>query len=378
MTPRVDQALAGMHAGDAISHDALAIRAALRRAGFASEIFCDPAHLGPEVRAQAWDFRAWSGGPEDLVIYHHAIASPLVDWFLRLPARRLLRYHNITPAHHLRGVNDTLADQLAQGRAALPRLARVSELAICDSSFNAAELDQLGCPRTAVVPIVIDFGSLGEKPDTATLAALRQDPRRKILFVGRIVPNKRQDDLLRLHALRRALGHAPALLLLVGSWGSTQRYHAHLTMLAEALGLRDSVRFAGHVSNPALLAHYQAADLFVCLSEHEGFCVPLVEAMHHRVPIVALAAGAVPETLGGGGLLVRDRHLPAIAEIVDVALRDETLRAQIRERQAERLRAFEPARVEGQFLALVEEVVRGGPARTAPASADSARTAPVS
>jgi glycosyltransferase involved in cell wall biosynthesis len=356
LKPRIDQALAGMHAGDAITHDALAMRNALRRAGFASDIFCDPIHLSPEMSGEARDFRRYDGAPRDLVLYHYSIASPLTDWYGGLRSRRLMRYHNITPAEHLRGFNDRMAIQLAMGRQTLPRLAPLTELALCDSTFNAEELDAAGF-RTAVLPIVIDFSAFDQPPDAPRLAELRRDPRRKILFVGRIVPNKRQEDLLKIMAIRRHAGREESLLMIVGSWGGAHRYYDHLMALTAHLGLLDCVRFGGHVSHAELLAHFHAADLFLCLSEHEGFCVPLVEAMHHRLPIIAHAAGAVPETLGDAGLLVRRKHLPAIAELVDLVLRDDALRARIRERQVERVRAFDPSRVERRFVEIVDSLV---------------------
>lgn len=356
MIRRVDQALAGMYAGDAITHDALAMRAALRGAGYRSDIYCDPAHLGPEMRGEAIDFHAHDGGPDDAVIYHCAIASPLNGWYTGLRSRRLIRYHNITPAEHFHGFDNRLATQLAQGRRMLPALAPITELAICDSAFNAAELDEAGFPRTAVLPIVLDFEAFDQPPDAARLAALRADSRRKVLFVGRVVPNKRQEDLIKVHALRLRAGRTPSVLHIVGSYGGAPRYIEHLVALARHLRVADSVHFTGLVSHAELLAHFHGCDLFLCLSEHEGFCVPLVEAMHHRLPIIAYAAGAVPETLGDGGLLVARKHLPAIAELVDIALSDQTLRRRLAEQQAARLRAFAPERVEREFLELIRSL----------------------
>ncbi|MBN1476402.1 glycosyltransferase family 4 protein [Candidatus Sumerlaeota bacterium] len=357
MRPRVDQALAGMHAGDAITHDALAMRAALRRAGHESDILCDLTHLGPEMRGEARDFRTHRVSERDLVIYHCAIASPLTEWYLGLRCRRLMRYHNITPAEHFLGFNDRTAAQLAQGRRTLPRLAVVTDLALCDSAYNATELDAVGFARTEVLPIVIDFASFDEAPDGARLSALRGDPRPKILFVGRVVPNKRQEDLIKVQAIRQHAARRDSLLFLVGSYGGAQRYLEHLVALRRRLRVEDTVHFTGLIPQADLLAFFRAADLFLCLSEHEGFCVPLIEAMHHRIPIIAFAAGAVPETLGDAGILVREKHLPAIAEMVDIALTDESLRSRIRARQAKRILAFAPERVERRFLEIVESEI---------------------
>jgi glycosyltransferase involved in cell wall biosynthesis len=267
-----------------------------------------------------------------------------------------MRYHNITPAEHFIGFNDRTAAQLAAGRRMLPRLAEATELAICDSAYNAAELDALGFARTEVLPIVIDFKQFDRAPDPARMEMLQGDIRKKILFVGRVVPNKRQEDLIKLQAILRQAGRVDTALYLVGSYGGALRYVEHLVALVRHFELQDCVHFTGLVSHGELLAHFRTADLFVCLSEHEGFCVPLIEAMHHRIPIIAHAAGAVPETLGNGGLLTRSKHLPALAELVEITLRDESLRASMRDHQIERIRAFTPEHVEHAFLSLIDSL----------------------
>jgi glycosyltransferase involved in cell wall biosynthesis len=346
-----------MHHGDAITHDAMAIRNALRRAGYASDIFCNPEHLHPGMRREAKDFQTYGGGPSDVMIYHCSIATPLTDWYIGLKARRFLRYHNITPAEHFRGVEDRLAIQLAQGRMELPRIAEATEHAICVSSFNAEDFHAIGFERTSVLPIVMDTAAFDEPPDQALLARLREDHRKKILFVGRIVPNKCPDDLLRVMAVIQRAGRVEAALHVVGSPGSALHYHHRVVAMRDHLELEECAHFAGHVSQAELLAHFHAADLFLCLSEHEGFCVPLIEAMHHGIPIVAHAAGAIPETLGDAGLLVGRKHPPAIAELVEVALTDEALRARLRERGMSRVAAFSPEVVERRFMELVKALV---------------------
>jgi len=351
---RIDQALAGMHDGDAITHDALAMRMLLRSLGFQSDIYADPAHIGPEMRSEAIDFRRHEAQSDSIVIYHCAIDSPLTSWYRALTCRRVMRYHNITPAEHFVGFNERTAAQLAQGRRMLPSLAEPTELAICDSAYNASELDAMGFRHTEVLPIVIDFASFDERPDPKRLRELAEAKGKRILFVGRIAPNKRQCDLIRLQALRRRVSRVPAQLYLVGSFGGAPRYMDHLMALRRHLGVEDIVHFTGMVSHADLLAFFKTADLFVCLSEHEGFCVPLVEAMHFGIPIIAHAAGAVPETLGDSGILVQQKTLPALAELVDVALTDEDLRERTVAKQRARLAAFEPERVKRRFLELLE------------------------
>lgn len=357
MKPRIDQAVAGMHPGDAITSDALGIRDALLAAGFESDILCDPTHLNPKMRGEACDYQAWRGKRGDVVIYHFSIDSPLTDWWLGLAARRMIRYHNITPAIFFHGVNEVIAAQLARGRETLPQLADAAEHILCVSGFNAEDFHALGCDRTSVVPIVMNMDGFDGEPDTNLLRELESDPRPQVLFVGRLVPNKCQADLVRVQAVRQSLGMREVKINIVGSWGSSQRYHNAVASLRSNLRCVESVQLWGHVTHGELMAHWKAADLFLCLSEHEGFCVPVVEAMHHRVPVIAYAAGGVPETLGDSGILVTKKHFAAIAEMMDVVLDDETLREKLRQRQAERLKVFSPEAAKRRLVETLQGLI---------------------
>ncbi|MEP7198340.1 MAG: glycosyltransferase, partial [Chloroflexota bacterium] len=171
-----------------------------------------------------------------------------------------------------------------------------------------------------------------------------------ILFVGRVAPHKKQDDLIRFLSVYRQI-NPRARLILVGSWGGTERYLAWLKSIAATLGVSAHVNFAGHVSDSELLATYQSAHLFVCLSAHEGFCVPLVEAMALGVPIMAYASTGVPHTLGGAGVLLREKRWDVMAALAETLLNDSALRAAIIAGQHERVKAFTPERVRAEFVA---------------------------
>jgi glycosyltransferase involved in cell wall biosynthesis len=235
-----------------------------------------------------------------------------------------------------------------------------AELGLADSAFNAAELTELGYPRTAVVPILIDVAALDSTPaDAATRQRLTDAKARggvDWLFVGRLAPNKAQHDVVKAFAAYRRLYDADARLHLVGG-SSSHQYETALTAFVSALDLDDAIEITGGVSAGALTAYYETADVYVSVSEHEGFCVPLLEAMYHRVPIVAYSAAAVPETLGDAGLLLDAKDACTVATAVDRIVSDPALRTQLLAAGADRLGEFDIARSRRKLLDAIEPVV---------------------
>ena len=339
VVPAVHQMLPDFAAGDAIGNEALALQKALRSWGVRSEIFAG--HAQEKLRDQARPAEDYTrqAGPDDVLIFHFSIGHRLADEVPGMPGRKVLRYHNITPAHYLEGVYPDGAERSRLGRQQFPRLAGAVELGLGVSAFNCAELSEAGCAAVEEVPILLDLAVLETAPDPRLLARFG-DGRPTVLHVGRIVPNKRIEDLIKTHYwLTRAVPRAH--LLIVGT-GESNSYAQGLRKLAYDLGV-PGVYFAGHVNNAALTAYYRSAGVYLCLSEHEGFCVPLVEAMYFALPIVARAATAVPATLGSGGILLAHPDPVATAELVARVLGDAALRRELGRRSRERLETFRPA-----------------------------------
>ncbi len=339
--PAVHQMLPDFAYGDAIGNDVLAIQKTLRAWGFVSDIFAE--HVHPRLRSRARPWREYAVGarPEDVLIFHFSIGHSLADAVPGLPGRKVLRYHNITPAEFLEQLSPEAARRSRQGREQLPALARAVELGLGVSDYNCAELEEASCPATAVVPILLDLDLLQTAPDAAVLHRFGgQGPN--LLHVGRLAPNKRIEDLLKVHYWLTRLVPG-ARLLLVGS-GLDLPYGRGLREMVSELDL-SGVHFAGHVSDAQLMAYYRVAHLYLCQSEHEGFCVPLVEAMHFGLPIVAHASTGVPGTLGGGGVLLDRKDHPRTAEVCARILGDEELRAGLGARARARLERFRPERV---------------------------------
>ena len=208
-----------------------------------------------------------------------------------------LIYHNITPPEYFIGVHRTLARQCFRGRRELRAYADRCDLAMGDSEFNRQDLETLGFPRTAVLPVVPDFSHL-DRPPNWLLAGQFDDDWTNVLFVGRVIANKKIEDVIRFFHAYHTMFNPRSRLLIVGAQSGFERYLASLNQLVADLGL-SHVHFVGHVSDEELVAFYEAADLFLCASEHEGFCVPLMEAFHMGVPVLAFAATAVPATMDG-------------------------------------------------------------------------------
>lgn len=353
MTPRaVHQVLATLGYGDAIGHEVLGIQRVLRSAGYDSEIFVETAD--PRLEDLTHDYRDLidASHPDNLLLHHFSIGSRASRIAFALPDRMALVYHNITPPEYFVGVHEQLVELCWKGRRELTAYIPRCDLALGDSEFNRQELESLGFPRTGVLPVVPGFGHLSGPPDWR-VARQFDDEWTNLLFVGRMIPNKRIEQVIRVfHAYRTAF-NPRSRLLLVGAYSGFEKYLAMLQQHVAALGATD-VHFAGHVSNEELTAYYEIADLFLSASEHEGFCVPLVEAFHMRLPVVAYAATAVPATLDGGGVLYEQRQPHHVAAIVDAVLSDRGLADRILAAQDAALARLLARDFGGRLLAFVD------------------------
>jgi glycosyltransferase involved in cell wall biosynthesis len=243
-----------------------------------------------------------------------------------------------------------------RGRAQRRERAPVTEFAVADSQFNESELQAAGYRSTATVPLLLDLESFAGSPDPA-LAARLADQRAAggtdLLFVGKVSPHKGQDDLVKSLATYRRLYDPQARLHIVGG-AISETYRQAVERFADELGLADAVEFAGSVSHEELIAYYGAADAFVCLSNHEGFCVPLLEAMYHRVPIVSYRFTAVPETVATAGLVLADKQPARVAAAIARVVDDRALRDALAVAAAERVAAFALPRVGDEFISALE------------------------
>ena len=343
---------------DAIGTHTRAVRRLLHDLGIESRVYVGEAREA--AKGEVRDYRKYEGaraGQRTWLLYQLSTGSKMVDWLLGRPEPKLVDYHNITPPGFYFPWEAHIGVELDHGRQQIPVLAQATELAFCDSAYNESELVDFGYPKTVVAPIFVDYDSFDAGVDTRLLDSLRSSKRgAEWLFVGRISPNKCQHDVLKAFAAYRRLFDPHARLTLVGGW-SSHAYGTALERYAAALGLAGAVTLAGSVTQPVLAAYYGMADVFVCLSEHEGFCVPLLEAMHHEVPVVAYAAAAVPETLGDGGLLLANKSPVAVAAAVDRLVGDAALRQALVAAGQRRLDDFATERVRARWTDALRSLV---------------------
>lgn len=346
---------------DAIGGHARQLRRLLREMGVRSDIYAGDARRSGDALPMS-QFERTPVSEDVVLMYQLSTGSSVAEVLLRRPEPKVVNYHNVTPARFFEGWEPHVAAELSEGRRQLEAMAATADLGIAVSAFNERELRTAGFSRTAVAPVLVDLEAFDRAVDHDALARLTEAKAgggADLLFVGRLAPNKAQHDLIKTLAVYRRVYDPKARLHVVGT-SSSESYRSALVAYAEALGLTDAVEFTGSVSDGELAAHYRAADVFVCVSEHEGFCVPLLEAMHHRLPIVAYAAAAVPETLGDAGVLLTNKDPVTVAAAVQRVLTDESLAAALVERGSARLGDFTLERSRQRFTEVLEGYLSGG------------------
>lgn len=351
---KIIQVLTTLSFGDAVGNDTVALKKVLEELGYSTGIFAEnidtrlpeglvtPISELPELRR------------DDVVIYHLSTGTELNYQFADYPCRKLVIYHNVTPPHFLAPYNQEKARQCQYGLSGAKYLADKVDYCLPVSDFNRRDLAEMGyrCPMD-VLPILIPFSDYEKEPSQKVLAKYRERIGANLLFTGRIAPNKCQEDVIAAFAAYKKNYDPDARLFFVGAWQGMEDYYARLLAYTKALDLTDVI-FTGHIPFDEILAYYRLADVFVCASEHEGFCVPLVEAMYFDVPIVAYDSSAIADTLGGSGLLLPEKTPLLMAGAISRILTDSELKERILENQRSRLQDFSHAKIKKMFQNYLE------------------------
>lgn len=337
------QLVAGFRLGDAISNEAVRIRDLCAAHGLDSDIRCPPKNASEDDRHLTLpvDSLPEEVKPEDTALLHLSIGSRCNAVFPTLPCRRVILYHNVTPSKYFDLLSPRIARTLADGRAQVAALRDAAHANWADSKFNATELEQMGFANVHVLPLLFDTCGPKSGPiHQGMFSRLSDPPTTNLLFVGRLAPNKRHDKLLAIFAAYIRAVDPGARLVIVGGSGEAEAYKALLMGSAYEL-VAKNVMFTEFLDDPKLRACYASASAFVCASDHEGFCAPLLEAMAWRIPVFAAAACAVPETMDGAGVLFSPAAAPeAVAEVIGRVLGDPALKEAVLKRQDERLARF--------------------------------------
>ncbi len=339
----IHQIMPGFLYGDALGNQAFRIRELLRQWGFKSQVYAQS--RDQRMSDPGKDYAHYRGSPDNLVIFHYSTGSPVTEFVRQLPDKVIVYYHNVTPPEFMRRYNPELAALLEQGRRELA-LFRDAPFAWAASEYNRREMLDLGFGQVAIMPYFVYLDQIlasAASPAGREIAARYDDGWVNILFVGRLAPNKRQDDLIRAFNYYHRFVNPRSRLIMVGSDLNAPGYRLELETMIEVLGL-DHVLMPGSVGlREGLGGYFRAASVFVCLSEHEGFCIPLLEAMAFDVPVLAFKATGVPFALAEAGMLVTRKRYDVIGELIDLLVRDENLRQRVIVRQRQRLAEFAPA-----------------------------------
>lgn len=335
----IHQILPTISPGDAIGNEVKEIKKILNEWGYKSEIYAQNIH--PKINAKKYTEYTKVSSKENIVIFHFSIGSEISEFVAKLPDKKIMIYHNITPSKYFRGVNETLVNLLDNGKKELRSLVNHIDLAVGVSEYNRLELQKLGFKNTDVLPIIIDFQEYNNPNEK--LLSKYDDDFVNLLFVGRVTPHKKQEDVIKVFYYYKLI-NPKSRLFLAGSYEGCDVYSNYLKNLILSLGLKD-VHLLGKISFNDLISYYKLADAFVCMSEHEGFCVPILESMYFEVPIIAYNSTAIPATLENSGVLVNEKNYCEIAELINILMEDQKLRSKIVEKQKKRLDDFKKEKI---------------------------------
>lgn len=349
----VNQWVPAAHKGDAIGDSARKMRDLFRTLGHESEIYA--LTIDDVLQGDVLPFSDASAAGGDLTLFHYALPSPMTEAFAQLRGARVLQYHNVTPASYFAPYDAALFRLASLARAELASLVGRVDLALGVSEFNRTELEQIGFRPTGVLPLAVDVSRITKPVHRPSLdKVLEADDLVNFLFVGRIAPNKKIEDHLKLAEHYKRYVDAYYRFIFVGKYDAVPGYYASIrAMMAQFRLLNDRFVFTGPVPDEDLAVYYRHAAVYISLSEHEGFCAPLLEAMAADVPILAYSAAAVPETLGGSGVQFAPKDLEYAAELLGLLAFDDQLRANVIAGQRRRLADFTDARLERALTRLI-------------------------
>jgi len=345
---RIDQLIPAYHRGDAIGDTATHMKEFFLSQGFESQIYCLTRDSGLENESELFDDFPQPAA-SDVTIFHYALPSPLTPAFKNLPSKKVLLYHNITPEDYFFGYSEEMSRISRLGREELRSLPAATDLALADSEYNRLELQAAGFKNSAVFPLFIDYKKY-DIPHSAFMYRLFNDERTNLLFVGRIVPNKKIEDLIKVVFYYKKYISPLVRLIVVGKTSSLPAYYNGLQELADSFFLQpEEICFTGHVSDAEMFALYKAADVFLSLSEHEGFGLPFVESMIFDLPIIAYNCTAVPYTIGEAGILLNHKEVDKVSELIRITVADKRFKEKIIASQKRRLEYYQQLDL-GAFL----------------------------
>lgn len=354
------QLLSTIAYGDAVSNDTIAMEKAIKQMGISTRIYAESI-VPPLDKKTALPVDELNNvDKDDIIIFHMSTGSKLNFEVAKYECRKIVVYHNITPPEYFKNNDTRFTDICEYGLEGARYLADKVDYCLAVSNFNKTDLINMGykCPID-VLPIIIPMSDYDKKPDKSVIKEC-SDGYTNILFTGRIAPNKKQENLIASFYYYNRLYNNKSRLILAGSFRYDDPYYIRLTEYTKKLGMGESVVFTGHIKFNQIFAYYKTADVFLCMSEHEGFCVPLVEAMKFNVPIIAYNKTAVPETMNYKGMILDDNNPQYVAACIDRMVKDKKLRENVIEEQKERLDYYSYDHVSDMFKMYLSDFIKKG------------------
>jgi glycosyltransferase involved in cell wall biosynthesis len=350
---KIDQVLVHLSQGDAVGDETLNIRNSLRLQGYDSDIYVQEtvSNLTNEVNF----IKESEPVNSDIILYHYTGVDNLYENIRRYNSKKVLIYHNVTPYEYFIGYDDYFCNLLKNSRDKLKSLNKEFDMIIADSEYNKYELESLGFSNIEVVPILIDFSKYNL---TSNIIPQNKGSKGKILFVGRVSPQKKIEELIMIFNYYNKNINPDSQLVIVGDY-NIPSYKGYKTVLERIICYYNikNVFFTGKVSLETLIGYYKWADVFITMSAHEGFCVPLLESMYFKIPIIAKNVCAIPETLSGAGILINKIKYDEISELIDICINDKLFRDKIIEEQNRRLKEFSKEIIEKKLINTIKKIL---------------------
>lgn len=336
---RVIQASENISKGDAISHYIFLISGLLADLGVENEILS--IHADERVERTILRPNTYEVQEDDVVLFHASIGGEMFGYLPTLACRKIMIYHNMTPAGFFKGFDDHLANMLEKGRQQLIEAKPWIDKAYGVSEYNVQCLQELGYTDVEKIPFSISFEDFDNAKNERLVKKIQTQNAFRLVFYGRLAPHKCQHDLIKLLAFYKKFYNKHTELYIMGSYNAEERYYLALEALIQELHLAGSVHIYGHVPYNELVSTIHASDAFICMSEHEGLLVPILECFHAGVPVVAYGAGAISETMGGQGVCLEDKSLIDAAKALRKIETDQEYRNNLIQGQKNRAQDFD-------------------------------------
>lgn len=352
---RIHQLNSCLSFGDAITNHTLEMDQVLQEWGFDTHIFSeiiDGASFSNKAQPDK-NYKKYMKCKDDILIFHYSVYCENINLYKNTENIKIFEYHNITPPEYVIGYDDYLWQMCKRGRDELKNLTKCN-LSLGDSEYNRLELVQNGFDENTsnVLPIFLHYDEYASVERNERLMELFNDDYVNILFVGRIVPNKKIEDLIKTFYIYNKINPKSRLFLVGAKF--LKKYDTELKDLIDRLKL-NNVYFTDRVPLSDLKTYYELADIFLCMSEHEGFCVPLIESMYFKIPIIAYNSTAIPYTLNNTSILVNEKNYIEIAELINIVVEDKNIYNRIIMKQNERLKDFDRTKVKLKLKSIIEK-----------------------